>query len=199
MVSTGFTGGPGYSTFHFGVAVPPFNSAAAQLAVNRVRDAYIAGKEMFWEDWRGQVLGTVEGIDEASGDLVDAWAVTPANLVGSVVRANQGAAPVGAVTQWRTAGFVASHNVRGRTFHVPLNDASIDGVDGSINSTIITAATAFGGAMNSPGATDCVFGVYSRPFEPEEGDTRPARAGSFHGCTGYTVPDKAVILRSRRD
>lgn len=201
-VSSGFSGGPGLSTFYFGVAVPPFNTAAAQLAVNRVRDAYTAGKTNWWNTWSLAVSGQVDGIDEDTGLQVDAWAVTGATVPGDTVPSTWGPAPCGAETVWVTGDFVNGKAVKGRTYHVPIALAAFEG-NGTLTTLAISRFQSLNDAMLSAGATDCVFGVYSRPFAGRTASPGkpaiPARLGSFHGASGGTTPDKVVVLRSRRD
>jgi hypothetical protein len=103
------------------------------------------------------------------------------------------------LTQWITGSVADGHLVRGRTFHVPLANALNDnaGVPGT---GAVTGIQPFGVAMTSPGATDCIFGVWHRPKYARIGGVRTlTRTGSFHSVTGSAVPNEFVVLRSRRD
>ena len=198
-ISSGYTGGPGVSTFFFSVAVGDFDNVAAALAVDRVKAAYLAGKAMWPQTWTVSCDGIVDVIEPDSGDLVGTTTGTGWTMGGTGGEVSSGPAPVGLITRWTTSGYVNSRRVRGRTFHVPVIRQMFED-NGTVSTGGLTAANAFGGAMNSPGATDCIFGVWSRPVTADEATPgSPARAGSFWGCTGYGVPDKAVVLRSRRD
>lgn len=194
--STGYTGGPGVSTFHFGVAVGDPNDAAAVLACQRVIDAFTAGAGLFPGGWSVSVSAQVDTIDEATGALVGTLNGTSGGTAGNGSDSTVGPSPVGLEAVWLTAGVAGTHRVKGRTYLVPVNGGA-NGGDGTPSALAISRAMSFADAMNSPGANDCVFGVYSRPFAGKTGI--PARPGSFHGCTGHTVPDKFVVLRSRRD
>lgn len=187
---TGFTGGPGLMTQYFSPAVAGFNEAIAQLAVDRVRDALLAGAELWPSSFSFQVEGTVDELDEATGQLVDSLTVTSRTVAGTGTGSNMGPAPAGAVVVWKTGEIKAGKRVQGRTFLVPLLSTAYQ-QDGTLNANILTSAGEFAAAMNDAGATDLVHVVWSRP--------RPGLAGSKHGITGYSVADKVAVLRSRRD
>lgn len=187
---TGFTGGPGLMTQYFSPAVAGFNEALAQLSVDRVRDALIAGSNLWGSPITWTIDGTVDELEETTGTLVDSLTVTPRSVSGTSANTGIGPAPAGAVVSWKTADVKAGKRVQGRTFLVPLNDAAFQS-DGTLSTATLTEAGEFATAMGDAGATDLVHVVWSRP--------RPGVAGSKHGITGYTVPDKAAVLRSRRD
>jgi hypothetical protein len=198
-VSTGFTGGPGFSQFYFAVAVYPLNGAAAVLACNRVRDAYTAIKSQFPPLWSISVDPAVETLDPSSGTLTGVLSGAGSTVVGSSGSAGFKASPVGMLTQWITGDVADGHLVRGRTFHVPLANALNDnaGVPGT---GAVAGIQPFGVAMTSPGATDCIFGVWHRPRQAKAGPPPVSfRPGSFHSVTGSAVPNEFVVLRSRRD
>lgn len=198
--STGFSGGPGFHTFHFGVAVEPFNSPAAVLACQRVIDAYTAARNLWPGSWSITVSDEVEVADVASGTLTTSLTGTTGTVTGNAGAGTvYGPSAAGIVVAYTTAGIVNGKHVRGRTFHVPVASVTNEG-DGTPTTGAKVLATAFGVAIRNAGATDCVFGVYSRKIDAAHATAAsPVRDGSFHGATGSTVSDKYAVLRSRRD
>ena len=175
---SGTTGGPGVSTFY------STNAATAHAAI----------REFFWEQramFPGQVTFTFDSegdtIDPLDGSLQGSWShAAPASVTGT----NTGdyALPVGSVIHWLTGSVVNGHRLRGRTFLVPMTGAIFDS-DGTIDPTSLTAIRSAGASFVANAASTVV--VWSRPSG--------ANAGGYAAITGYSVPDKAAILRSRRD
>jgi hypothetical protein len=198
-VSTGFSGGPGFSQFYFAVAVYPLTGAAAVLACNRVRDAYNAIKSQFPPLWSITVDSAVDTLDPATGDLTGVMGGATSTTVGTSGSAGFKASPVGMMTRWETGVVADGHMVKGRTFHVPLANALNDN-SGAPGSGAVAGIQPFGIAMTSAGATDCIFGVWHRPKYTGRGPTRVlVRPGSFHSVNASSVPNEFVVLRSRRD
>lgn len=182
---TGFSGAPGFTVMYF----------------QDTQTTAPADMRAFWDGVKSalptNVTITVDGsgdtIDEATGDLVSVWTGTaPAPVVGT--GAGVYAAPAGAMVRWNTAGIVAGRRVRGKTFLVPAISAAYAG-DGSLDAADITVIqTAADALIAAAGSTPV---VWARPFAGGVGV--PARVGSFHNITTATIPDKAVVLTSRRD
>lgn len=183
---SGFPGAPGYSNFHF-----QSSSSTPDVIEARglVRDFFEIVKGRLPTGVRVAVSPTVEILDDATGTLVD-YADDPteyADSVGSSVGGFSGAS--GAVINWMTATVVSGRRLRGRTFIVPLSQASYEN-DGTLTSSTLTtlnqAAATLSGAGFGSG-----FGILSRP----------AGGGpiAFGEVTGHRVPDLAAVLRSRRD
>lgn len=99
------------------------------------------------------------------------------------------------MVRWNTAGIVNSRRVRGRTFIVPVVN-HVYAADGTLDTpditTLQTAADAFIAASGSTPQ------VWSRPFPGSANDPTP-RVGTAHNITTAVVPDKAVVLTTRRD
>lgn len=184
-------------TEYFSAAVAGNDAAEAQLGVDRVRDALVAGTNMIPSTITWVVQGDVQEIDEATGVAVNAYGVTSRSGAGSLAP-GLGPTAVGGVVTWLTSEFVAGKRVKGRTFIVPVRSDSFT-TSGDLNSQFTGAAALFGAAMGNAGASDCVHVIWSRPFTPKPGQSGTARAGSKHGVTGFTVPTKVSVLRSRRD
>ena len=127
--------------------------------------------------------GLAQLFDDA-GHLTQEISVTPpSSIAGS--GGTSWAAPVGAVVNWETGVFNAKgHRIRGRTYLVPLSSTAYD-AQGTLGSAVITAIA--GGA--NPLATSLV--VVSRNAAGDVTGTTPVSAA--------LIPDKACVLRSRRD
>lgn len=184
-VWTGFVGAPGYTSWYF---LPESTGMAATM-----RTFFDAIKGQLAAPVSVQVESTGDVIDETDGKIVGAWnesAVAVVNAGGVGIYS----APVGAVVRWNTGGIVNGHRVKGRSFLVPLDGDAYDS-SGTLTSAAITtmeaAATAAIADVNNQ------LGVWARPFKGAL--TKPARNGSIHVVTGRTVPDKSMVLRSRRD
>jgi hypothetical protein len=198
-VLSGFSGGPGVATFHFSPALVTWDGTLAQLAIDRVRDAYTAAAMLFTQDWRATIGPEVELINEASGQLEGVVAGTTRTVAGGNSNNQYAPRPVGLYTTYGTDGFVNGKRVRGRTFHVPVSYFAFE-TDGTPALASLLLARAFGTAMLDAGTTDLVFGIYSRPVDAEHAtENSPVRSGSFHGAISSGSPDFAVVLRSRRD
>lgn len=186
---SGFTGAPGFSNFYF--AGPGETAAAAQAAANDVRTFFAA----LINDLPAGVTITVSPIVAVinPGDGVLSDEITVATAPASVVGTGAGAyaAPVGAVVNWRTSTVVAGRRLRGRTFLVPLQGGSFQ-TDGTLATGalgIIRGAAATLATVNTGAPIELV--VWHRPVNNAGGSTAVV--------TSSFVPDKAAVLRSRRD
>jgi len=127
-------------------------------------------------------------IDDSTGNLTGTWSLPGTGGVvtsSATVGAYPGAS--GAVVHWRTNGFVGGRNVRGRTFLVPLTGASFSQTGDLDTSRLGTLQTAASGLVTAGGGN---LAVWRRPTT--------FTGGSSHIITSATVPDLAVVLRSRR-
>lgn len=190
---SGFNGAPGYSNFYFrdftstGEPVP----GDAQLAVDRVQTFLTAIKSNFPSVVSLAIQPDVEVIESSDGKMKDVFSATaPAASVGTAT-VQQYAGATGLVINWRTAGVRNGRRVRGRTFLVPVTNASFD-TDGTVKAAVLTPIQTAASAL-ADGAGTPDLGVWARPSAPLATD------GSWHPVTSATVPDLAAILRSRRD
>lgn len=187
---TGFAGAPGVSTFYGLVegALPPRLPAFFTSIVG-----YLPA------DVDVQVENTGDIIEDTTGVLTGAWAVdpmTPVHMTG----AGPYPALAGAKANWLTETILDGHRVKGRTFIVPICGSQFDD-DGTLSDGILgdlgDAATLL--AADSVG--DMVIWHRPRAARAAYG-THPAlsaRAGGHALVIGANVPDKATVLRSRRD
>lgn len=192
---TGFKGGPGVSTLYFA------DAAAAQ---DDVRTFFVSVAASVPNDVILQEESFGDVIDDTNGVISGTW--VGAN---SLPKTGEGigvyAAPVGFCIEWLTAAIVGRRRLRGRTYLVPQMPTVFD-TDGSLlpasqNAFITDAQT----LVAAQGAN---MRVWSRPqaatpaWTDKHGKVHPARAaraGSSAAVIGARVPDKAVVLRSRRD
>lgn len=185
---TGFSGAPGVWRHYFKDVSGLGGSVMAQLCVDRVRDAVVAGGILFAASVTYGVSGLVDELDEETGQITGQQSVTPRNQVGAGAGA-LGPVAVGLVAQYNTDDFVNGRRIRGRSFLNPIRAAYT--INATPQAAELALATAFASKMDDSGATTVRFGVYSRP--------RPGRVGAWHNVTNTNVPSKWTILRSRRD
>jgi hypothetical protein len=133
----------------------------------------------------------VEVLEETNGQLTNVFNVAAQSVLqGQAASAPYSAASGGVVT-WRTAGVRNGRRVRGRTFLVPLASAAYQS-DGTIASAVLTSLnTNFATFLSD--TNSAVLGVYARPT------FKGATDGAWFTVTGFNVPDKVAVLRSRRD
>lgn len=180
---TGFIGAPGYSTF-----IIDDNAQAAAL-VDGVKTFFDGLNDSLPDDVTINVPNQLDVFDETTGELTGViTASTPDTIVGLGTEGYS--APSGAVVNWPTDGFVAGRRVRGRTFLVPLRQSAYQ-TNGTLTDSFVSGVTALGNALLDDVAGSMV--IWSRP--------RPATStpGSIHQVQNAIVPDKAAVLRSRRD
>jgi hypothetical protein len=188
--------GTAFSVLHFDDGeVGQDVDQAATNQVNALHTFFDSVKNVLPSVVKVQVLGDVEVIDVATGELVGAAnGGSKAELAGAQPSSIGWAAPTGACITWTTAGIrqVSSkpRRVRGRTFIVPLSNAAYD-VNGTLTDTAMgtlnAAATALRG--NFSGQELAVFA------RPGVGGTP---VGAAYAVTGHKLTDQAAILRSRR-
>lgn len=184
---TGWSGAPGYSVFHFG-NFDTGSTAAAQDAADAVSDFFGVVQTLMPVSISVRPLSTVELVDETNGRIMDIYGIVP--QPGSAGQYTQGFSAVsGALIHWDTDGVRNGRRVRGKTFLVPLGNALYEN-NGTIAPAQITMLqTAAQGLIDNP---DTALHVYGRP-------TIAGDDGASYAVLSARVPDKAVILRSRRD
>lgn len=187
---TGFPGAPGVSTFY---------SLVEGAMQGSIRTLFASIGGLIPADVTLNVEYSGDAFNDVNGDLVGSWseaAMDPVVGTGTGVYS----APSGLAIDWLTETIVDSHHLRGRTYIVPLIGSAYED-DGSIASATLTALV---DPLNVfVGAVTGAMVVWHRPREARDADAThravTARAGSHGLVTTSSVPDKAVILRSRRD
>jgi hypothetical protein len=175
---TGFTGSPGVSTFYCVDAL-----------------TMLPKLKTFFEAVKGVLPSTVtltyesfgERLDDITGNLVGDWstATPPAQTVGA--GATTYVAAAGMVVNFLTSAIVRNRFLRGKLFLVPMLTGSTDGTPPA--GTITTVQT----AANTLVASQDNLKVWSRP------NATLGYAGTSSLVRTANVPDKSVVLRSRRD
>lgn len=193
---TGFPGAPGFTNMYFETTDPL--GAGANTAAQNVGNFWFGVKGLLPQDVTVSIDPEVNTIDDINGQLQASIAVTQVGSVGTGTGSY--AAPVGAVVDWNTGAIYEGHRVVGRTFLVPLVGGSFE-ANGTLTAAAIGTIDAAASALRL--AAGPVLGVWSRPFNgaPAVGTkpARPAHPGRFFRTTSNSVPDRAAVLRSRRD
>jgi hypothetical protein len=185
------SGGAGFSVFH---AISGLSEITAQAWVEAIQDLFVAVANRLPIGTTISFPSEVLQLNTATGELTAVQSVSPpASVPGGGAGAYS--APSGARLRWSTAGIVGGRRVRGTTFLVPLYGAAYDDA-GTIEPATLSQLQAAGETYLS--TIPDTPAVYSRPFEGTEENPTP-RAGSEHVITECVVPDKAAVLRSRRD
>lgn len=205
-VRTVFTygaGSPGLMTNYFGRSAGAADAAAAQVAVDRVRDALATSPTLWPTTMTWSISGDVDVIEDSTGEIQDQLAATPRTGAGTSTFA-LGPLPVGVLLKSRTDAYVDGRRLTGRTYFVPINSGS--STTASPNAGLMTAVTAIGTALLNAGLTNVEPYVWSRPREATEvgpgrpaGPARAARAGSSAEAVSFSCSPKYVVLTSRRD
>lgn len=187
---TGFPGAPGVMTLYT-LDTATFCDSLQTLL----------GFIMSWMplDVTAQIETSGDVINDATGTLVDTWFSDPqAPITGA--QGGAYAAPAGALIEWLTDQILDGRRLRGKNFVVPIA-ASLYETDGTLADA--NAATLLGGCNDFIAAQSSSFVIWHRPFAGSAAvGTRPARAAHAGGhglVTACRVPDKVVVLRSRRD
>lgn len=179
-----FPGAPGYSNMYVSGAEDPTVAAGAASAIHDFFDAvrvYVPSGTTL------QVQGVGDIIDDATGQITGQVSFTqPASSAGSGTGVYSGAS--GVLVDWLTATYRNGRRVRGRTYIVPVTSTAYDS-NGSIATGVLNAVTS--AATTLLAALDGSMVVWSRP-------TAAHPTGGSSVITGATVPDLAVVMRSRR-
>lgn len=183
---TGFQGAPGYTNMFFG----PYDdtpSSASDWAV-AVKEMWDVVKTWLPNGVTIQVQGAITTLDETTSVIVDEFNVSqPGASIGA--GGSGFSAPAGACINWLTASFGQHGRIKGRSYVVPLWGGCYD-TDGTLTSSVVSSLASAATALYSQTAPYGMV-VYSRK--------RGTAAGHMSTVTSAAVPDKAVVLRSRRD
>ena len=192
---TGFQGAPGFTNF--------FYDATTDTPVQAL--AAVTKSKIFWTGVQG-ILQSIVHVDPVTdvrvisdndGTLVNIYTVSGVTgITGGA--GGTFAGPSGAMVDWLTATVHGGRSMMGKTFLVPVASSVYDN-DGTITGTNVTAiATA---AENMRTASGPAFGIWGRPTYVKPATTPPTidRPGLWGPATGSRVPDKSVVLTSRRD
>src|SRR6266545_755528 len=176
---TGFSGAPGISTSY------AIEGAALSVAW---RNFYLAIAAQLPSTVTVTIDSSGDELSETTGQITGTWNDVPvAPVTGG--GGNVYDAPAGFLVEWLTEDIGAHRRVIGKTFLVPGVSTGVGGTFSAGQLAAITnAANAFVAAASPP---DSMVG-WSRP-------TGAGNNGVRHIVTGARVPNKVVVLRSRRD
>jgi hypothetical protein len=187
---TGFLGGPGIATHFF------LDNETAEASLHTF---WTAVSHAMPDIVRISVASSGDVIEDTTGELVGAWA-GDANEVISGLTSGSFAAPAGACVRWDTSTILDGKRLRGRTFIIPWAGNGFD-ANGTLAATPLGTTEAAALELIIEQAESMV--IWHRPFAGRAAvGSRPARAAHAGGhglVTASSVPDKVVVLRSRRD
>lgn len=191
----GGRGGAGISTFY---------ALYASTALAPLRAFYFEMAQNVLTGISWQFEGSGDTIVAETGVLSGGWQATGQALVQATGSDAHAADASGFLVKWTTGAVLFGHRVVGRTFFVPASqDVFVGGTLDNLKPGVIGAA-----AQAMINAVPGNFVVWTRPvpatpsWTDVHGRLHPARAahaGSFSPINGVSVPDKGVVLRSRRD
>lgn len=200
---SGFQGGPGLTVLHFGTAdLATFGQTEANDAVAKA-DAFIqALKAHIPYQATLRTLADVEALEVGTGALQSIYSTTPAATATSTQSLGQKyTAASGAVITWKTNHVKNRRRMRGRTFLVPLGISVVEN-NGTLDPAFITGMNTAATALRNTGAVTRLY-VYARPKKdidlPEPLPDYTFSGGEAGEVIGHAIPDKAAVLRSRRD
>jgi len=187
-VGSGWTGGPGLTTFYFTEGVLPIDNAMAVNLTGRVRAYFDALKAYTSSVISWQVDPVIAAMDPATGNLTQEVSASPAPapVLGT------GGAPIGPafvalIGRLRTNSFQEGRRIQGRTFYAPLAAPFTDSTtpETGAQAAQVTGLTA---VLTTGGGAPLV--VWQRP--------RPGRAGSTYAVTTVSSAPEYGVIRSRR-
>ena len=192
---TGLVGMPGYTNFFFRATSETGTEALA--AVTKSRLFFEGIKEGVPTPCVMAPITDVRLLDETDGTLLNIFTVTGVAASTASGLAPH-SAPTGAVVDWLTTTVHGGRRMQGRTFIVPLSNGSFED-NGSLGTGTVATLAAAAEAMRT--ATGPAFGVWGRPkwVKPATDPPTLELAGLWGPAVSSRVPDKACVLRSRRD
>jgi hypothetical protein len=191
----GSPGLPGFTNLFFDATADSPTDALAAATKSRLLFSGVAGS--IPSTVTLSLRADVRVLSDSDGSLLNIYTVVgPANITGGAAAAY--ASPVGACVDWVTTTVHGTRRMQGRTFLVPLTGSVFDGT-GSLTPAFITSLGTAAEAMRT--GTGPAFGVWGRPRLADPGHVPPitARAGLWGPAVSSRIPDKAVVLTSRRD
>lgn len=186
---SGWSGGPGLSTFYF--LTPLEDNAAAVRVVAYVQSFYDPnGRGFFYDSVRINVSGDVDVITAASGQITNTHSVAPPPQIAGFGGGQATSPAIAGNLRLSTGQFLAGRRLRGRMFLSPLPTALVE-TDGTATvafSTLADNAVLALQVSMDPGDT---WVVWHRPVAGAGGTAAP--------ITSTSLADKLAVLTSRRD
>lgn len=178
----GWSGGPGYSTFH---GLGSTDATAGPLA-DALDTFFDTIKNLIPTSVSVQLQPTWKDLDETTGALNGEFSFPAARPVHQGTGSAAFSAVNGMCVNWLTSASAGRKLRVGRTYLVPLT-AFVWATDGTPNDSVVTEIQGAAQAVVDSAAGLC---VWKRP--------RAGAGGATSVVTGARVPDEGVILRSRR-
>jgi hypothetical protein len=183
---TGFKGAPGFSNHYFSPGTPP--------PLTALRTFYEALKAFLPTGTTLTYPGAGDVINETTGTVTDSWTTAaPATTVGTGAGVYSGTS--GFLVEWLTSTVLDGRRPRGKTFIVPVISTCL-ATDGTLSDTNVATVKAAADAFVA--ATTGQFFVWHRPIKNPDPPHNVTRLGGVAAVTGTLVPDKQMVLRSRR-
>jgi len=193
---TGFPGATGYTNFYFQATA---SDAFEALAVcNQGRVFFQQCTSMLPDNVTINVQTDCRLIEDTTGDLINIFTVSGISAVHGTGGPGGYAGASGGCVDWLTGAIHGKHLMVGRTFVVPITSGFYEN-NGTLSTGAVTTLATAAEAMRTQAGP--LFGVWGRPRKAKtvDGVTVPALVGAWHPAIASRVPDKAVVLRSRRD
>lgn len=187
---TGFPGAPGVMTLHTNNALTflgPLRSFLSDMTV------YLPTNFLLTIQGDGDVF------ESSTGTISGTWTAAAGDpVVGTAGGGYQGAS--GIMAEWRTDAFLSGRRLKGKTFFVPATN-SIFTVDGTLENLVLADIRAKAATFVAATAGNFVVWQRPRPARAASGTlpALPARIGGYGTVSSSRVPDKSIVLRSRRD
>lgn len=166
---------------------------------DRVQAAFTTGLDLWPNLWTARVDPEVALINEANGQITDVLATTVQPPINGSGTQGFNVLASGLLLQLRTGEFLNGRRLKGRAFLSPIGPREEQ--NGTPNAGGLGVAQSIGTALLSAGVTGNELVVWHRPKFVLPKTTPPTvlSPGSIAKVTSITVPDKFVIMRSRRD
>lgn len=176
---TGVAGLPGVATFYFG---------SSTTDMTALRTFWDAVKANFPNTMQIQVPNSGDTINETTGVITGAWSGPSQTVVVGTGGVGAYLSTAGAMVRWNTPQVVDGRRPIGKTYLVPCMNGVFDSAGTIANASITTYQT----------AASALITAYAGEMKIYH---RHNAKGPGVACTitSASVPDKQVVLRSRRD
>lgn len=141
-----------------------------------------------------------EGVSTPGGgaQLIDQGQASSTPAVTQGTGTGGWSAVTGTWINWITTSFVNGRRVVGRSFLVPMNNTNVFQTDGTPIETTRTSIESAGTSLIGGSPTLVVYFNRGGPSTPPKPTDKPHAFG-WQSVTAVSVPNKAAVLRSRRD
>lgn len=198
LAYSGWVGGPGLTTFYHAPKnlSTEFDQTQINALATRVRTWAVAAQAYYATLTVCTINTQVDILDAVNGELLESYIAADPGAVGAASASAPYAPACAALLQWKTAGIVHGHAVKGRTFISPLAASMVS--SGTLVSGATTGLPSISAPLIAGAAGEPRLCVWSRPVTVAKPKV-PVRDGSAHLVIGATTPAKVAVLRSRRD